>query len=65
MDPLQLLRQFTIEKRPVTEDGDRLVFGDLSCIRTAETNYKTHKGEYYALETLHFLLQNIELDQGK
>lgn len=64
MDPLQLLRQFTVERKEIKEDGDRLIFGDLSCPRKAETNYKTHKGEYYDVETLHFLLKNIELDQG-
>ena len=39
-EPLALLRKYASEKRPIGDDGPRLVFGNLCCEKTALTNFK-------------------------
>eukprot|EP00122_Pirum_gemmata_P010917 Pgem_evm1s10107 len=39
-DPLSLLREFNIKKKSVEVDGTHFVFGDLTCPKNTETNFK-------------------------
>lgn len=59
-DPLQLLREFTISKRPVLLEGDALVFGDMRFPRSTETSFRSLKGAgaRYTLEACWFMLQH-------
>jgi hypothetical protein len=59
-DALQLLREFTISKRPVVLEGDVLVFGDVRLPRSTETSFRSLKGAgaHYTLEACWFMLQH-------
>lgn len=59
-DPLQLLREFTISKRPVLLEGDALVFEDMRFPRSTETSFRSLKGAgaHYTLEACWFMLQH-------
>ncbi|KAL1515522.1 hypothetical protein AB1Y20_002144 [Prymnesium parvum] len=59
MDPLALLREFTMQNKAVTMEGDHLVFGTTRYHRSAPTALRTlGKGEFYALESLWFFLRH-------
>ena len=64
MDPLSLLREYTIGKRPITLDGNHVVFGATRYARNAPTAYRTTvstiRGGFYTVDALWFLLQNAE-----
>lgn len=59
-DPLQLLREFTITKRPVVLEGDDLVFDDVRLPRNTETSFRSLKGAgaHYTLDACWFMLQH-------
>ena len=59
-DPLTQLREFTIANREVTRQGEYLIFGGSRFPRSALTAYRERngKGDYYALDSLWFFLQN-------
>lgn len=65
-DPLTLLREFTITKRPIELQGEHLVFGSTRFARSAQTAYreKGGTGEYYAIDSLWFLLENVSEKHG-
>jgi hypothetical protein len=60
-DPLTLLREFTMGKKPITLEGEYVVFGDVRFERTAKTAYRqgggAESGEYYQIDALWALLQ--------
>ena len=63
-DPLTLLRQFNIAKKPILDRDDQIVFETFSFLKTAKTNYvigRTTPKEYYTLEALLFILKNVNL----
>ena len=59
-DPLTLLREHTINKKPITLTADHVVFGTTRFARSALTAYRERNGagEYYPTASLAFLLQN-------
>uniref|UniRef100_T1J7K9 Paf1 complex subunit Cdc73 N-terminal domain-containing protein n=1 Tax=Strigamia maritima TaxID=126957 RepID=T1J7K9_STRMM len=65
-DPLSLLREYNVNKREIVEKDGRIIFGEFSWPKNVKTNYliwgsgeKEKPKEYYTLETLLFLLQNV------
>jgi hypothetical protein len=67
MDPLTLLREATIAKRPVVLKDDNLVFGKTAFARKTLTAYRsglTGAGEFYAIDSLWFLLQHKTAAHG-
>lgn len=59
MDALSLLRRETVAKRAVSLDGDRIVFGELSCPKDTPTNMKQgNKNEYYTILELYYYYQH-------
>ena len=65
-DPLTLLRDFTVAKRPIELQGEHIVFGSTRFARSAPTAYreKGGAGDYYATDALWFLLENSSLGHG-
>lgn len=59
MDPLTLLREFTIGKRPVEEDGDFLVFDDVKFEKSANTNYRLGSDNYLRLDVAWFFAKTF------
>ncbi|XP_063900721.1 parafibromin-like [Zophobas morio] len=65
-DPLSLLREFNIKKKKVYVDGTHLVFGNLTCPRSTETNFKQQsRSKYYTIESIWFFLKNIDVPHLK
>jgi len=67
-DPLSLLRQYNIHRKQIVERDGNIIFGEFSWPKTVKTNYViwgTGKDgspkEYYTLECLLYLLNNINL----
>lgn len=60
VDPLQLLREYTMARRPVVMEGDNLVFGEIRLPRSTETAFRSLKGQgpHYTLDACWFLLQH-------
>ena len=57
-DPLTLLREFTVEKKPILLEGDHIVFGKTRFDRKAPTAYRAGSaGEYYPIDSLWAILQ--------
>ena len=59
-DPLTLLREYTVAKKPITLEGDHIVFGSkLRFARKALTAFRASGGskEHYAIDTVWSLLQ--------
>lgn len=68
MEPLNLLREFTSAKRPVTLKDDNLVFDKIAFARKTLTAYRsglTGTGEFYPLDSLWFLLQQATAPHGQ
>ncbi|CAF1149857.1 unnamed protein product [Adineta ricciae] len=70
-DALSLLRQFTIENKEYTIDSDRFVFNDLAYPKDVKTNYLVYgtgkdntPKDYYTLESIVFLLKNVDLQHA-
>ena len=66
MDPLSLLRTFTInnELDHVVESGSEIEFGNrYSFDKTALTTYKSSqgKGDFYDLQSVLFFIKNVDL----
>eukprot|EP00640_Fibrocapsa_japonica_P005076 CAMPEP_0113947804 /NCGR_PEP_ID=MMETSP1339-20121228/66788_1 /TAXON_ID=94617 /ORGANISM="Fibrocapsa japonica" /LENGTH=201 /DNA_ID=CAMNT_0000954545 /DNA_START=40 /DNA_END=642 /DNA_ORIENTATION=+ /assembly_acc=CAM_ASM_000762 len=57
MDPLSLLRDFTIAKRQVVVEGDEIAFGDRRFGAETLTNYRSKTGEFYPLNALVLFIQ--------
>lgn len=67
MEPLNLLREFTSAKRPVTLKDDNLVFDKTAFARKTLTAYRSGLsgvGEFYPLDSLWFLLQQATVAHG-
>ncbi len=62
-DPLSLLREYIIKKKPVSHDETHIIIGDLRFPRNTLTAYKQDRGrgDPYPLEALYFLLQRPQL----
>lgn len=67
-DPLSLLRQYNVNKKPISEKGNQIIFGEYSWPKSVKTNYliwgsgkEGTPKEYYTLESLLFLLKNVHL----
>ncbi|XP_054722301.1 parafibromin-like, partial [Uloborus diversus] len=67
-DPLSFLRQYNVNKKPITERNNQIIFGEYSWPKTVKTNYLVWGAgkdgtakEYYTLECLLFLLKNVHL----
>ena len=59
-DPLTLLRDFAIANKPITLEGDHVVFGRTRFPRGAPTAYRRSGGDkaYYTIDSVWSLLQN-------
>eukprot|EP00118_Oscarella_pearsei_P004668 m.20336 g.20336 ORF g.20336 m.20336 type:complete len:554 (+) comp27998_c0_seq1:46-1707(+) len=67
-DALSLLRQYNVQKKPILDTDDQIVFDQFAFPKTAKTNYLIYKTgkdgipkDYYTLESLLFLLKNVSL----
>eukprot|EP00802_Teleaulax_amphioxeia_P010207 Tamp_10233.p1 GENE.Tamp_10233~~Tamp_10233.p1 ORF type:complete len:506 (-),score=155.46 Tamp_10233:476-1993(-) len=62
-DPLSLLREQFINKKPVSHDATHIFIGDLKFSRNVLTAYKQDRGrgDPYPLEALYYLLQKPHL----
>lgn len=67
-DPLSFLRQYNVNKKPISEKNNQIIFGEYSWPKTVKTNYLVWGSgkdgtpkEYYTLECLLFLLKNVQL----
>mmetsp|Transcript_66978 Transcript_66978/g.111249 ORF Transcript_66978/g.111249 Transcript_66978/m.111249 type:complete len:517 (-) Transcript_66978:373-1923(-) len=61
-DPLTLLREYTIAKRPIELKGEHICFGNTAFDRSTFTAYRSRdvsKG-FYAIDSLWFLSQNAD-----
>lgn len=38
-DPLSFLRQYNVNKKPITERNNQIIFGEYSWPKTVKTNY--------------------------
>ena len=58
-DPLTLMREFASAKKPITLDGDHLVFGRTRFPRAAKTAYRNAgtDNEFYQIDTVWSILQ--------
>jgi parafibromin len=70
-DALSLLRQFIIENKEYTIENDRFVFNDLAYAKDIKTNYLVYgtgkdstPKDYYTLESIVFLLKNVDLQHA-
>jgi len=70
-DPISLLRQFVTENKEYTLENDRFVFNDLAYPKDVKTNYlvygtgkDTTPKDYYTLESIVFLLKNVDLQHA-
>ncbi|XP_035204889.1 parafibromin-like [Stegodyphus dumicola] len=67
VDPLSILREYNVNKKPITERNNQIIFGEYSWPKTVETNYlelwrkKAAIKKYYTLESLLFFLKNAHL----
>lgn len=71
-DPLSLLRDFVVNKRDIVDRDDHILFGEVTFPKTVQTNWLIwasgkkaaipgYEKEYYTLECLLFLWQNVHL----
>lgn len=62
-DPLSLLREYIINKQPVSHDEQSIIIGELRFPRSTVTAYKQDRGrgDPYPLEALYFLVQKPHL----
>ncbi|XP_072015917.1 parafibromin-like [Amphiura filiformis] len=67
-DVLSILRQFNTNKKEIIENNDQVVFGEFSWPKDAKTNYTIYgtgkdgqPKEYYTLDSILFLLKNVQL----
>ncbi|XP_015921054.1 parafibromin [Parasteatoda tepidariorum] len=67
-DPLSFLRKYNVNKKPINERNNQIIFGEYSWPKTVKTNYLVWGSgkegtpkEYYTLECLLFLLKNVTL----
>ncbi|XP_065830132.1 parafibromin-like [Oscarella lobularis] len=67
-DALSLLRQYNMQKKPIVDSDDQIVFDQFAFPKVAKTNYLIYKTgkdglakDYYTLESLLFLLKNVAL----
>lgn len=62
-DPLSLLREHIINKKPVSHDDTHIITGDLKFPRNVLTAYKQDRGrgDPYSLEAIYYLLQKPHL----
>jgi len=62
-DPLSLLREHIINKKPVSHDDTHIITGDLKFPRNVLTAYKQDRGrgDPYQLEAIYYLLQKPHL----
>jgi len=60
--------------KTIEEDGDNIIFGDISCPKSVKTNFRVNFGrkknegeawEYYTLETLVFFWKNRTVNHPK
>ena len=68
MEPLNLLREFTSTKRPVTLKDENLVFDKTAFARKTLSAYRsglTGVGGFYPLDSLWFLLQQAKVPHGQ
>ncbi|XP_065178284.1 parafibromin-like [Sycon ciliatum] len=66
VDPLSLLREFTINRKEIKERAGQVIFDNTSFPKTAKTNYAIYRTgkepkDFYSLESLLFLLKNVSL----
>jgi hypothetical protein len=61
-DPLSLLREFTRNKKPVSQDNDYFIFDGIRYPKNIETTFRSQRGKNapYTLEAIYFYLQNSE-----
>ncbi len=41
-DPLKLLREYSLENKPIKEKDDYIVFGDIAYTKNVKTNFKVY-----------------------
>lgn len=70
-DALSLLRLFHTDKKEYTIENDRFIFNDVAYPKDTKTNYLIYgtgkdntPKDYYTLESIAFLLQNVELQHA-
>ncbi|XP_077492132.1 parafibromin-like [Amblyomma americanum] len=70
-DPLSMLRQFSVNKKDITEKNSQIIFDEYSWPKTVKTNYIVWGSgkdgtpqEYYTLQCLLFLLKNVHLSHA-
>ncbi|XP_062515070.1 parafibromin-like [Corticium candelabrum] len=67
-DALSLLRQYNIQKKPITDSDGHIIFDQFTFPKGVKTNYLIYKTgkdgvpkDYYTVESLLFLLRNVTL----
>uniref|UniRef100_A0A3Q2UJ69 Parafibromin n=1 Tax=Fundulus heteroclitus TaxID=8078 RepID=A0A3Q2UJ69_FUNHE len=67
-DVLSVLRQYNIQKKEIVAKGDEVIFGEFSWPKNVKTNYiiwgtgkEGQPKEYYTLDSILFLLNNVHL----
>lgn len=62
-DPLKLLREFALDKKPIKEKDDFIIFGDIAFPKDVKTNFRIYgkTNEYYTLESLYCFFQKRDL----
>uniref|UniRef100_A0A8C7EV37 Parafibromin n=1 Tax=Neovison vison TaxID=452646 RepID=A0A8C7EV37_NEOVI len=67
-DVLSVLRQYNIQKKEIVVKGDEVIFGEFSWPKNVKTNYvvwgtgkEGQPREYYTLDSILFLLNNVHL----
>jgi len=67
-DVLSILRQYNTNKKEIVEKDDQIIFGEFAWPKIAKTNYVIYgtgkdgvMKEYYTLDSILFLLKNVQL----
>lgn len=72
-DVLSILRQYNINKKKIIEKDDQVLFGEFAWPKDAKTNYVIYgtgrdgvsQKEYYTLDSILFLLKNVQLNHSQ
>lgn len=65
MDPLYVLRDHVVNKKPIKEDGDDLVFLNNRFPKSTQTIFQNRNTkEYFCLGDLYFAYQHADFSQG-
>ncbi len=65
MDPLALLREYTIKHLPIGDQGDSLIFGEWKALKNVPTSCRSlDSGTFYTLESIWLFVSKLMRDES-